>query len=128
MAWKLGFKLWWTSPSRLITSLAVIAHYRKWTQNWPVYIFYVCLQCKLPYQYIQSNKTFQKHCGNNSVSSSFKVDFYHIFSSSHIWTASKASQNIPHYHHRRVRACPLSPCEIWWWKKRKLSLLNETWI
>lgn len=60
VAWKLGFKLWWTSPPRLITRLAVMPHDRKWAWHWPVYIFYVCLWLKWPYQYIQSDKAFQK--------------------------------------------------------------------
>lgn len=97
VAWKLGFKLWWTSPSSLVTSLAVIPVCRKWAWHLPVYIFYVCLPFKLPYQHIQSNRTFQKRCGNNPVSR-FESRLYHIFSSSHIWKASKASQDMPHYH------------------------------
>lgn len=85
---------------------------RKWAWHWPVYIFYVCLWFKWPYQYIQSDKTFQKHCGDDSVSSSsFESWLLHLLSSSHIWEASKASQNIPHYHSCSVKA--LSIESVW---------------
>lgn len=42
------------------------------------------------------------------LSSPLKANSYHLLSSPHIWKASKASPNIPHYHHCSVKAYPLN--------------------
>lgn len=49
-----------------------ILHDRKWAWHLPVYILPICLQFKLPYQYMPLTRAFLKHCGNSPASSSFE--------------------------------------------------------
>lgn len=94
VAWTLEFKLWWTGPSRLITSLAAIPHYRKWAWHLPVYIFYVCLQFKLLISLYNRTGLFKSLVGTILSPPPLKAGFSHIFSSSHVWKALRASQDI----------------------------------
>lgn len=108
MAWKLGFKLWWTSPPRLTTRLAVMPHDRKWAWHWPVYIFYVWCSLSGLISIYNQTRLFKSIVGTILSPPPLKANSYHLLSSPHIWKASKASPNTPHYHDCSVKAYPLN--------------------
>lgn len=64
---------------------------------------------------------FKSNVGTILSAPPLKADSYPVFPSSHIWKASQANQNTPHYHHRSVRACPLILREVGGGEKEEAS-------
>lgn len=88
-----------------------------------LFISFMCV-CHLSCLISVYNSTglFKSVVGTILSPPALKADFYHIFSCSHIWKASKLKQTCP-ITIVSMRACSLHLREIWWWKKGKLSLL-----